>query len=273
MVAVTIGDYHLEVATAFGPRITGLRRNGGPELLAVLGPDVAIEHGGGTFRFRGGHRLWASPENPELTYAPDDHQCFVDSDGESLRVTAGPDSAGMSKEIEVTADGDGLLIEHRLTPTRELSDPVAAWAITQFPVGGVALLPLVGSETGPLPNRQLTLWPYTSPDDERLHYLEAGIELSADTGGPMKVGAGPNRSPLGYLRDGQLFIKTHVSSTGSGVPDLGAGSQVYVGQGFCELETVGGLTDDASARVSERWTVRPCGDTATAWVILSEDLR
>ena len=52
------------------------------------------------------------------------------------------------------------------------------------------------------------------------------------------------------------------------VPDYGAAGQVYVGQGFCELESVGGLSDHPTLR--ERWTVRDCPDLETARQIMTE---
>ena len=55
-----------------------LRRDNGPELFAQLGEDVVIDHpGSGIYRFHGGHRLWAAPEVPAITYASDDHPCVV----------------------------------------------------------------------------------------------------------------------------------------------------------------------------------------------------
>ncbi|MFZ0014364.1 MAG: hypothetical protein WAL25_09645, partial [Acidimicrobiia bacterium] len=63
----------------------------------------------------------------------------------------------------------------------------------------------------------------------------------------------------------------HVRSNGSGTPDLGAGSQVYLGQGFCELETVGGLVEvgaGSMATLTERWTITQCDGPERAWDLL-----
>ncbi len=51
------------------------------------------------------------------------------------------------------------------------------------------------------------------------------------------------------------------------MPDFGASGQVYVGQGFCELESVGGLTDlsdDGTAVLREKWGVFECADLDAA---------
>ncbi len=62
---------------------------------------------------------------------------------------------------------------------------------------------------------------------------------------------------MGYWRDGELFTK--VVPAAPDVPDRGAVAQVYVGQGFCELEGVGTLTAFGAgpATLVERWSARP----------------
>lgn len=268
MAEVILGSYRLEVPTGFGPRVIGLRRDDDPEILAT-DVDATIEHSGGTYAFRGGHRLWASPEVPEFTYASEDNPCDVEIDGDGAVARSGVDDAGFTKEIGVSLDSDSIRVDHTLTREPGAVDGMAAWAITQLPLDGVALVPLTGSDTGPLPDRRLVLWPYTSPADERLRFTEQGVEIAALPGDPVKLGVGPQRPRLGYLRDGQLFVKEFVTTSPGETPDLGAGSQVYVGQGFCELETVGGLSKGTVATVSERWTIRACVDIADAWGILT----
>lgn len=265
MTEFELGSYRLGIANDFGPRIVSLRRDDSPELLAQLDSGHAIEHAGGIYRFHGGHRLWAAPENPEVTYANDDHACKVSVENGTATVLGPPDSAGLIKSIAVTGKDGSLLVEHRITGRRE-AHQLAAWAITQFPVGGTAILPLDGEDTGPRPNRNLVLWPYTNLDDPRLRFSRGAALVATDDGSPLKLGFGPVSGRVGYLRDGWLFIKENGSKPRGTVPDLGAVSQVYVGQGFCELESVGELADisDHPALVSELWSVLACDDEATA---------
>jgi hypothetical protein len=272
LTAVALGPYRLEVAHDYGPRLTSLRRGDGPEILARLPADALIEHDGGVYRFHGGHRLWVAPEVPKLSYANDDHQCFVGTETGSITVQAGVDDAGFTTEIVVTLDEDDWLrVDHTLTREPGAIEGMAAWAITQFPLDGIALMPVLGTDTGPQPNRQLVLWPYTSPIDYRLQIRDRGIEMSGRPGEPIKVGTGPYRPRLGYLNAGQLFVKEFLAGTEGEVPDLGAKSQIYVGQGFCELETLSGLAMGTVATLSERWKVHSCDDIETAWRILVED--
>ena len=268
---VSLGPYGLEVATTFGPRITGLRRGGGPEVMVRL-PDTVLEHPGGTYRFEGGHRLWVSPEVPEITYANDSHQCEVVDDGHQVSIVAPPDAAGVTKKMVVTLDDEELVVTHEVG--RPGAGPaLAPWAITQLPLGGTAFLPLRGDQdAGAGASRYLVMWPYGSVDDPRVAVSDHLVKVTADGGVPIKYGAGPVPGRLGYLREGALFVKEIESATDRDVPDFGAVGQVYVGQGFCELESLGGRSDlsaGSTATLVERWWVQDCPDVETALTLLA----
>lgn len=265
-VEAELGPYRLRVATDFGPRITGLSRDDGSEVFAQLGEDSAIQHEHGTFVFRGGHRLWVSPEIAETTYADDRDECQVEVDESQVIVTGATDPAGFEKNVRITLDGDQLVVDHEVIPPGAGS-PVAAWGITQVPLGGTAIIPVVGLDTSPQANRFLVLWPYSRFQDDRVTLSDNEILLEAREGPPLKFGVGPDPRNLGYLREGELFVK-QIEPVEGVVPDYGAAGQVYVGQGFCELESVGGLSDHPTLR--ERWTVRDCPDLETARQIMTE---
>lgn len=264
---VTVGPYQLGIATDYGPRITDLRLRDGPSLFATLGARLGLEHEAGLFRFRGGHRLWAAPEIPAVTYAPDDHECLVDSEGGTTRVTAPADRAGVVKVVEVSLEGPDLLVEHRLYAGPGAGLTVAPWAITQLPVGGVAILALPGAATAPLPDRKIVLWPYTRLGDPRIRLTDQAVLVGAEAGPELKLGTGPTPGRIGYLRHGWLFVKS-VEGAGEGeVPDFGATHQVFAGADFCELENVGGVehvSSESAAKLVERWQVFECHDLELA---------
>lgn len=273
---VRLGPYSVDVATAFGPRVLALRHEQGPPLLVSLSPELGIPHETGFYRFHGGHRLWAGPERSTITYAADEHQCLVSGDEQSIRISAPPDSAGLVKEIEITSDGPGLIVEHRLTASAGMELAVAPWAITQVPLGGTALLPMRGADTAPLPDRVIVLWPYTDAEDPRLRLARDVMTIAAEGGPNLKAGTGPTPSRIGYLREGWLFVKEVVDDGGGDVPDFGAVHQVFVGAHFCELETVGGVvtvTSDRVARLTERWEAMNVADIESAIDRLEEGRR
>lgn len=265
-----LGDYHLQIATDFGPRITGIRLGNGPQMFASLGPDAVIEHPDGVFKFHGGHRLWVAPEVPNITYASDENPCRVTEEEGSVTVAASRDEAGASKVISLSATDGKLTVEHRLTMK---APRIAPWAVTQLPLGGTAIIPFTAEDTSPLPNRHLVAWPYTSFADHRITFTSDWIEISAAQGPPLKLGAGLGSRRLGYFRDGYVFVKESGANTGGDMPDLGAARQVYVGGGFCEVETVDALhdlSDGGTAVFTEDWWIEECADLVTARAAVME---
>jgi len=269
-VHLDLDGYRLSIATSYGPRVAGLRLREGPEMLAALSPDVVIDRpDSGTYRFHGGHRLWASPEIPAITYAPDDHPCHVSAEQDRIAITAPADRAGLAKTIVVGMEQGGLAVDHTLA--NEGSDPLEAapWAITQVPLGGTVLLPLgVVARQGLQASHSLVLWPYTDLSDPRLTWRERALLIQASAGDPLKVGSGPTPGRLGYLFQGHVFIKDIPPATTGEYPDRGAVAQVYVNGSFGELESVGPLAPlDPGASITHReiWQILPCDDLDTAY--------
>ncbi len=277
-VEVDLGRYSISVATAFGPRVTGLRLGDGPELFAVLGPDVVIQHpDSDVYRPRGGHRLWAAPEHPPITYAADDRPCEVSIDPGQVTITGPVDDAGLGKQIVVESGGTDLAVEHTLTNAGSETIAVAPWAITQVGLGGQAIIPLGGDQSGNglIANRSVVLWPYPDLTDPRVAWNRDAVVIDATPGPAFKIGTGPRPGRLGYLSQGLLFTKT-VSGVGEGTyPDREAVGQVYVDHMFCELESMGPvvpLPPGEAVSHRESWAIEPCPDLATAVEVVTEGL-
>jgi hypothetical protein len=248
-------------------------------MLAVLGPEAVIEHpDSGVFNLHGGHRLWAAPEIPSVTYASDDEPCHVSQAPGSVTVSGPADGVGLAKEITVRLGGERLVVGHRLRYTGEEEIEVAPWAITQLPLGGQAILPLGGdpSPHGLTATRSLVLWPYTEITDSRLSWRENAVVVETAAGPPLKIGSGPRPVRLGYLRQGFLFIKTVPPARGEQLPDRGAVAQVYVNEVFCELESLGPLTRLGPGETvghEESWAVERCDGLDTALERVTEGVR
>lgn len=271
-----LGRYELTAATDFGPRLTSLRVGDGPEILADLGPEIRIENPvQGDYVFRGGHRLWVAPEVAETTHVPDDAPCAVDSGTDFLEVRAEPDRAGFAKMIRFALSDDHLVVDHTIMWSGSRPTHVAPWAITQFPTGGVGILPIppVDLGSGLQADRSVVLWPYSRLDDPRLTWVGHMVLIRCEPGPSLKLGSGPHPRALGYLRDGYLFTKRFGPATQGAQPDLGAVGQVFVNDDFCELESLGKLTQmEPGSRVEHRelWEVRRCADLDEAMALLAE---
>jgi hypothetical protein len=270
LVDLEAGSYRLQVATTYGPRIVSLRLDEGPELFARLPEHVVIEHpDSGVYRFHGGHRLWVAPEVPAVTYAFDDHPCEVSSSANGFTVTAPADAAGFVKQIQVTPQGDSLAVEHRLTNAGQAPVVAAAWSITQFPLDGTALMPVVGTDKDDpfQADASIIVWPYTNMGDPRLSWMGRLALIEATVGPRFKIGSSPRPGRLGYHRDGYLFVKEVPVNDGGAYADRGAVGQVFVEDNFCELESLGALTNlqpGESLSHRETWQAAECANLAVA---------
>jgi hypothetical protein len=270
IVDLEAGRYQLQVATTYGPRIVSLRLAEGPELFARLPEHVVIEYpDSGVYRFHGGHRLWVAPEVPAVSYASDEHACEVTSSAGGFTVRAPADLARFVKEIQVTSQGDGLLVDHRLTNAGQEPVEAAPWSITQFPLGGTALLPVAGLGAGDpfQADASVILWPYTNMADPRLSWIGRLALIEATVGPRFKIGSAPRPGRLGYHREGYLFFKEVPASNGGAYSDRGAVGQIFVEDNFCELESLGPLTSlqpGESLSHRETWKAAECASLGLA---------
>jgi hypothetical protein len=237
------GELTVEFADT-GPRIIGLRLRDGENLFAEL-PGLVIERSGGSpFRFLGGHRLWLAPEIPAVTYLPDDGSVeFIQHDGR-LRSRGVVDANGIVREIDVSCSAiDGsVVVDHRIINVGDDPIDTAAWAITQFPADGAAILPL-GAESvddgSYQANRSIVLWPYTNPGAQEFRWSRDVVVLEGSDGPKQKLGVENRNGWIAYHRGSVLFAKwAALRDPGLRYSDRGASAQVYRDHRFIELETL-----------------------------------
>jgi len=222
-------------------RILDFRPLGGESLFAQLG-DAVIS--GFDYRLVGGHRLWAAPEVPEITYSPESEQVLIEEEPGWLTVTAAPDEAGIGKTMRVGFEEGAAVIEHRLVNHSPGDIEVAPWAITQLVPGGRAILPLDREQLdqhGLQASGSVVLWPYT--DLSELCFRSEYIEIGEVQRLPLKVGVRLRSGWLAYALGPNVFTKHVVQNSDdeSRLVDLGAVGQCYVAADFVELETLGPL--------------------------------
>jgi hypothetical protein len=245
-------------------RIMGLIPAGKPNLLADIShiPPVATPYG--DFHFRGGHRLWHSPEAMPRSYIPDDDIAVTDlPDGVILEGKTEP-GANIRKRIEIhlAADKPSVTLIHTLINDGMWQVELAPWAITQFRLGGTAILPMpVGNAdaAGLLHNRQISLWPYTHINDSRVKWDDQFVLFKADAMlPPFKIGYFNLTGWLAYWVDGVLFRKTFDVLAGLPHPDNNCNAEIYCGDQFIELESVAPLTKllpGVSVSHTETWDI------------------
>ncbi len=256
------GFLRLEYLATAGPRIVRLFLPGSPENLLAEVPGWFWETPLGRFFPYGGHRLWHAPEAMPRTYVPDNDGLTVEPlpDGVRLLHPADP-VTGVAKSVDLClAPGrPALSLHHTLRNDGPWPVELAPWAITQLPLGGVAVLPQPTGDTGLLPNRCLVLWPYSHWGDERLHLGDGVIRIVArPLAEPFKLGYLSEAGWLAYLRAGILFCKRFALSADSPYPDRNCNVEVYCNDRVIELETLAPLVrlePGQSTEHVEEWEV------------------
>jgi hypothetical protein len=194
----------------------------------------------------------------------------VTTETDGLAITAPVDPAGLIKRVTVGLDGEKLVVDHHLTNAGFRPVTIAPWGITQFRLGGVALIP-IGTGVGHDPHQadsSLVIWPYTDLTDQRLSWRRQAAIVEGTPGPAFKVGSGPDPGRIGYLFERHLFIKEILPAGKGCYIDRGAVAQVYVENSFCELESLGpaaSVNPGSSVSHEEIWEVTECPDLATAY--------
>jgi hypothetical protein len=230
-----------------GPRLVRLILAGSTDNLLAEVPDMHWPTPRGEFHLRGGHRLALAPEALELSYLPDNDGLLIEDVPGGVRLIQPADAAsGVSKSIEIQLHPDrpALTLRHAVRNDRAQPIEIAAWAITQLKLGGIAVAPLRTTSLGDRhrPDRQLVLWPYASWQDERLFADDDYIWTDAKSAEEeLKIGL-LARGWLGYLRSGVFFLKRFDPQLDRLHPDLNTNAQLYCNGRFIELESLAPLT-------------------------------
>jgi hypothetical protein len=245
------------VVTDIGPRIVELGPAGGPNLFYTRRAELGGS-GESQWMFRGGWRLWVSPERIETTYALDNAPCTVEMiEGTTLRVTEPiQPAAGIQKRIDVTLDSDRprLRVTSRITNVSDQAVTYAAWSLPVLRPGGRAFVPLdVGPPTSFDAIRRLILWSYTEFADPRYRFRDRLIEIDHTRVKPApagqagrrddesKIGVDSSQGWAAYHLDGNLFLKRFPHDAAGTYPDGGSTIEVYSSHEFLELEHLGPL--------------------------------
>lgn len=241
------GTIELMATSEVGPRILQFSFVGERNLLALFEEHLG-QQGGDRWRIYGGHRLWHSPEDRVRTYVPDNDPVHVEEVPNGLRLRQPVEvPTGIEKSIEIVLD-PGLArvrVVHTLKNTNLWAIELAAWALTVMDRGGFAITPLPRRHHPDflLPNRSLSLWPYTDMQDDRYiwgkdHVL---VRQNADKG-PTKIGVNNDEEWLAYYLEPFLFVKRFSYQEGRSYPDFQSSVEIYTNQRMLEVETLSPLT-------------------------------
>ena len=259
-VFITNGKVELVVTTEVGPRVI---RYGlvGKENMMYEDASLLGKQGGDTWVNYGGHRLWHSPEMEVRTYCPDNtsYEYTLTEDGIStLQIEK---EIGIEKRMEIVMDEDGSVeLRHSVKNTNYWEIELSAWALTVLSPGGMEAIPVVRGPVALLPDRTMTLWPYTKMSDKRVYWGADMITIKQDEKAdcPFKIGL-PNTSGVCvYFNHGQLFTKEHDHDVEEVYPDAGCSFETYTNSAMLEMETLSPLKllkKDEEVVHYERWNI------------------
>jgi hypothetical protein len=261
---ITDESVELIAVTDVGPRLIRLGFKDETNLFVEI-PDQVGQTGGDSWKNYGGHRLWHSPESLIRTYYPDNSsiQATVLENGIHLRQPI-ESNTGIEKEIILTLDeGEHhFTVEHRMSNRGIWPITFSPWALSVMSTGGVAIIPQFRKpdKENLLPNRILSLWPYTDMNDPRVTWGSRYITVKQDpqNKNPFKFGLSVPEGWMAYLVNGYLFIKKFSYSPNQTYPDGGVNVELYTNHRFLELETLGVLqtvAPGATVTHTEVWSI------------------
>jgi hypothetical protein len=228
-------------------RIVRFSLKGKANLFAELG-SLSTETPYGKFHFRGGHRLWHSPEAMPRTYIPDNEGAVITEIPNGVRIEMPTEpwtNIAKSIEIQMNPDQPQAILHHEMRNDGAWPVQFSAWPITMLKLGGVGIFPQpVGNvdEAGLLANRQLILWPYAQINDSRVTLRDDFILVHATSSlPPFKFGYFSPHGWQAYWVDGVLFVKRFEAQANAQYPDHGCNTESYFNDKFIELESLSPL--------------------------------
>jgi len=268
----------LVVTTSVGPRIVSLRSLAGRKrnVLLEIPPDAPRGNG---YDFRGGHRLWHSPEHIVRTYQPDDEPLAVTSLTRGVALTQPVEQkTGIVKGVTVELFGERTVkVTHTLTNRGLWAIETAPWALTMLKAGGYGVLPLLpkGDHAAGdlLTSYAIVPWTYTDltlPVWE-MHRDFLGINVPKGTAA-QKLGITNYPGWAAYWNEGTTFVKYSAVKSGAKYPDLGSVFETFTNGTMIEFETLGVLATlepGETATHVEYWTLldgmaKPTSDASFA---------
>jgi len=252
------GKAELVVTLDVGPRVISYRTAGGANVFKNY-DGMMGKAGEGEWMIRGGHRLWAAPEDTTRTYAADNGPVAYQELGPGeVRFTPAPEAEyGLQKVMELKLEPDGTKVtaRHRITNVGKEETRLAVWALSVMAPGGVEVIPLPPHAPHPgspknarsaadfAPSLLMVAWPFTDFTDPRLRLGSKFITLTQDPQrGPTKFGLAHRAGGVGYLNGGTLFVKRFDHREGQHYPDHGSNFETFTNQDMVEIESLGPLT-------------------------------
>lgn len=217
----------------------------------------------------GGHRIWLSPESYPETYLPDDRPVsFVATENGAIFTPDADVEVGIQKTLEVKMDPDdaNMQVKMQVKNIGEKDKEFAVWSLSVCDKNGTLIIPTNTNDTVLLPNRKMSIWPYTDMRDDRIYMGGKYVTLRQDVNAtkPIKLGFDLNKGMAYYVLGDDILYKKYETNHPDGVyPDGGCSFETYTNDVMLEFETLSELKVIAKGEINElveHWSLckRPC---------------
>jgi len=256
---VTNGEVEVIVTGDVGPRVIRFGFVGGQNLFKEFSDQL----GKGReekFQARGGDRVWKAPEDPFVTWAPDNVPVEIQLTPTGLLAREPIEPlTKLQKEIEVSMapSGTSVKVTHRIANQSLFPLEFAPWALTMMAQGGVVVsgFPPRGHHPANLEaTNPLVMWAYTDLADPRWKFTKKYLTLRQDpkNSEAQKLGLFNPDTWAAYILNGEAFVKRSSSDPTKTYPDFGCSFETFTNNDFLEMETLGPLTKVLPGRMVEQ---------------------
>lgn len=277
-VSISNGITEALVTIDLGPRIISYGYIGGQNFMCDerdrLGVKCSKEYTdffgeGRKWENLGGHRIWLSPESYPETYLPDDRSVRYEiTDCGAVFMPYEDTQVGVAKTLEIKMNPENAEMRVIMGVKNITDKPLefAIWALSVCTEGGTLIVPMNTDDTGLLPNRVISVWPYTDMSDNRIYWGKKYVTVRQDSTSeePMKLGFDLKCGTAYYALNGEVLRKRYSTNHPDGAyPDGGCSFETYTNDCMLEFETLGELKRVMPGDMSEHsevWTLckQPC---------------
>ena len=196
----------------------------------------------------GGHRIWASPEAYPKTLYPDlDPVKYEIIDNGAIFTPPAEVENGIQKQLVVTMSehSANMHVNMRIINCSDNNKTYSVWGITVCEKGGKLIIPTNTNDTGRLPNRVMSVWPYTDLSDDRITFTKNYVTITQKTPkDPLKLAFDLNGGSAYYVLGEDVFVKSYKTLHPDAVyPDGGCSFETYTNSDFIEVESLGELKE------------------------------
>lgn len=262
----------LVVTLEVGPRLIRYGSVGGQNVFKEYSAQMG-KSGETDWCIRGGHRFWTAPEDKH-SYDTDNSPVEYKVTGEDSLAIVSPEQKefGYQKTLHIAMHPNGgVTTEHILKNITDQPLDITPWSLSVMAPGGTAIIPQPHYRPHPaerlpgtpeimedyLPNRNVTLWPYTSLSDTRFTFGNNIWKIrQSEEHGATKIGLKLPNTWIAYQLGETVFAKKAPYIPGANYPDNGVNFELFSNKEMLELECLAPLeplAPGATRTLVENW--------------------